>query len=207
MDVIPHWERAYGRYWVRSQMVHYMWCPSDGLQQEINRRIASVPSITDQQPYIGLHVRYTDNIPDFAKGFGRNATWTRQLERYLAVAERIRRDNHFRLKHIFIATDHAQIVEWARVVFRGWTVSSQQDEDVQRATTQQRVWFAQGRSKAAGGMAADLELLKRADFLIGSFQSNVFRLAAQLNTAWHVKNYSVHMFRHFTVDVEWFEDP
>jgi hypothetical protein len=200
MDVIPHWERAYGRYWIRSQITHYLWRPSDSLQEDIRQRLV-LPS----EPFIGMHIRLTDNIHDFATSFGRNATWTRQLDRFRAIAERIRRDHQFHSRTIFIATDHAHAIEWARLVFQGWTVHSQ--AQVQRTTTQQRIWFAQGRSTAGGAMATDLEILRRADYLIGSFQSNVFRLAAQLNTAFHVQNYSIHTPRHFPVDVEWFEDP
>ena len=211
IDTIPHWERAHGRYWIRSQIAHYLWRPSEWLQNEINHRMASIllPSPPTPHPFIGMHVRLTDNIPDFAKSFGRNATHTRRLERFRTIAERIWK-THFATttstKTVFIATDHAHVLEWAQGEFLGWKILFQQHR-VQRATTQQRTWFAEGRSTAAGAMATDVEILRRADFLIGSYQSNVFRLATQLNTAWHVQTYSIRMPRHFSVDVEWFEDP
>jgi hypothetical protein len=210
MDVLPHWERRYGRYWVRSQMVHYLWRPSPFLQQEMQqRRLALDHDVL----YIGMHIRLTDNIPDFAKSFGRNATWTRRLERFMEIAEHIRQETRPKqpeISTIYIATDHAEVLSWARRDFaknHRWTFVGLPAAQVQRSTTQQRVWFSKGRSMAAGAMAADLDMLRKADYLIGSFQSNVFRLAAQLNTAWHVAKYSVHQQRHFTVDVEWFEDP
>ena len=56
----------------------------------------------------------------------------------------------------------------------------------------------------------DIETLRRADFLVGSFQSNVYRLAAELNTAYHVDKYEWSvgaMNRIFPVDIEWYEDP
>jgi hypothetical protein len=221
MDVIPHWERTYGRYWIRSQMSHYLWRPSKSLQDEIDQRLPILLQVPPQ-PFIGMHIRYTDNIPDFAKGFARNATYTRQLSRYFNIAEQIRIQSNFpshqhhhqqqqQQQHhqptIFIATDHANVIEWATQLFQGWTVIGQADNNVQRSTSQQRVWFATGRSSAAGAIATDLEVLRRADYLIGSFQSNVFRLAAQLNTAFNVHKYSVHTMRHFTVDIDWYEDP
>ncbi len=205
-DVIPHWEREYGRFWIRSQMTHFLWKPSKWLQEDIDRRV----SFPKNRPFIGIHVRFTDNIPDFAKGFGRNATYTRQLHHFVKHANNLASDHQqktgMRLRDIYIATDHAQVLSWAQRLFVGWEIWSQL-EDVQRSTSQSRVWFANGRSSAAGAMAADLEVLRRADYLIGSFQSNVYRLAAQLNTAWNVDRYSVRKERHFTVDVEWFEDP
>eukprot|EP00934_Nitzschia_sp_Nitz4_P007476 Nitzschia sp. Nitz4//scaffold352_size16485//14344//15684//NITZ4_008860-RA/size16485-processed-gene-0.8-mRNA-1//1//CDS//3329548909//7466//frame0 len=207
IDVIPHWERAYGRYWIKSQMAHFLWKPAPWLEAAIRPRLF----YPTDRPFVGIHVRYTDNIPDFAKAFGRNATQTRQLERYWQVAqERIvahrKRNQLPPIRDIYVATDHELVIAWTQRLFVGWTVWSQTGF-VQRATTQQRIWFAQGRSTAAAAMAADLEGLRRADYLIGSFQSNVYRLAAQLNTAYHVSNYSVHEDRHFAVDVEWFEDP
>lgn len=206
-DVIPHWERAYGRYWIRSQMAHYLWQPTEWLAQEIRVRTA----YPTDQAFVGVHIRFTDNIPDFAKSFGRNATYTRQLAYLLELATNVSQHHQsltgVTIRDIYIATDHSKVLDWAREIFVGWTVWGQESSNVQRATTQNRVWFAKGRSSAAGAMAADLEVLRRADYLLGSFQSNVFRLAAQLNTAWNVHRYSVRIRRHFTVDVEWFEDP
>jgi hypothetical protein len=128
----------------------------------------------------------------------------------LQIAQILAQQHHHEtgttLRDIYIATDHELVLSWARTLFVGWNIWGQ-EEDVQRSSSQSRIWFAQGRSSAAGAMAADLEVLRRADYLIGSFQSNVYRLAAQLNTAWNVNRYSVRKQRHFTVDVEWFEDP
>ena len=209
-DVIPQWERIYGRYWIRSQMAHYLWQPAEWLAKEMKHRL----TFPTDRPFIGIHVRFTDNIPDFAKSFGRNATYTRQLDHFWEIANQIAHEHNSQssaggrvpIRDLYIATDHAQVLDWARTIFVGWTVWGQ-DTGVQRSTTQSRIWFAKGRGSAAAAMAADLEVLRRADYLLGSFQSNVFRLAAQLNTAWNVHRYSVRTVRHFTVDVEWFEDP
>lgn len=205
-DVIPHWERANGRFWIRAQIVHFLWKPVPWLQKEIDRRRGHP---TDK-PFVGIHVRYTDNIPDFMKGFGRNATLTRQLERFWQIANEINSQrNSLRMnpiRDIYVATDHEQVLSWTREKFEGWTIWSQTG-NVQRSSTQDRVWFASGRSAAAAAIATDLEALRRADYLIGSFQSNVYRLAAQLNSAWHIRTYSIHSLRHFAVDIEWYEDP
>ena len=56
-------------------------------------------------------------------------------------------------------------------------------------------------------IATDLEVLRQADFLIGSHQSNVYRLATELNWAFHTSKYPRLMKRHHTVDIEWYEDP
>ena len=73
-DVIPHWERKYGRYWIRSQMVHFLWTrQSQWLREEIDKRL----SYPVDKPFIGIHVRFTDNVPDLAQSFGRNATFSK----------------------------------------------------------------------------------------------------------------------------------
>ena len=56
---------------------------------------------------------------------------------------------------------------------------------------------------------ADVEALRQADYLVGSFQSNVYRLAAELNSAFHGgRTYSPHTQRIFPVEsVEWYADP
>lgn len=61
----------------------------------------------------------------------------------------------------------------------------------------------------AANVMADLEALRRADFLVGSFPSNVYRLAAELNAAYNDgTKYSPHAQRIFAVDdVEWYQDP
>ena len=206
-DVIPHWERTYGRFWVRAQMAHYLWRPNAMLQDQIKRRY---PANIEKEIFIGFHVRYTDNIQDFQKHFCRNATLTRDFARFMQQAGAIRdRFPQKRIRRIYLATDNPQVIQqsqqprWKKL---GWQFIFQTN-DVQRSSTQDRMWFRKGRGTAAGAMAADIEVLRRADFLVGSFQSNVFRLACELNVAWHVSKYPLEMQRHWAVDVEWYEDP
>jgi hypothetical protein len=78
--------------------------------------------------------------------------------------------------------------------------------NVERTTSIKFFWYGRGRSKAAAGVATDVEMLRRADFLVGSFQSNVYRLAAELNLAYLSDKYPWSMQRHYSVDVEWYED-
>jgi hypothetical protein len=209
-DVVAHWERAHGRFWVRAQMAHFLWKTSGWLQHEIEH---SVPSALVKggmlEPFIGFHIRKTDNIADFRKSFSRNATVTRSFDRFMAFAQEIRSsfpDKH--IETIYLATDNLAVIEeskstkWQQL---GWKFVFQ--TNVQRTTKEDRMWFRDGRSTAAGAIGTDLEVLRRADFLVGSFQSNVYRLAAELNSAWHAGNYSWSLRRHWTVDVEWYEDP
>jgi hypothetical protein len=210
-DVVAHWERVHGRFWVRAQMVHFLWRTSGWLQHEIELSVppALVKGGTPAASFIGFHIRKTDNIADFRRGFSRNATVTRSFDRFMAFAQEIRSsfpDKH--IETIYLATDNSAVIEeskrtkWQQL---GWTFVFQ--TNVQRTTKQDRMWFRDGRSTAAGAIGTDLEVLRRADFLVGSFQSNVYRLAAELNSAWHAGNYSWSLRRHWTVDVEWYEDP
>ena len=206
IDIVSGWERSHGRFWIRSQMAHALWRPSEGLAEEIKRRM---PPTLGDVPYIGFHIRYSDNIDDFIGGFGRDATKTRDFSRFMANAETYRAEHpHLDLKTIYLATDSTKMLKaskdpkWRK---RGWTFVSQ--KDVQRSTGTGRIWFAAGRKFGAAGIATDVECLRRADFLIGSFQSNVYRLATELNMAWMTGKYPISMPRHRTVDVEYYEDP
>jgi Alpha-(1,6)-fucosyltransferase N- and catalytic domains len=213
-DVIPHYERMYGRYWVRSQMVHYLWRPNAGLRDAIDQQCP--PELRgNERPFIGFHIRRTDNIADFAKGFNRDTNATRTVERFMEQAQAIRRrasNDGVEILLIYVATDNAEVIKECQTnqqyKEQGWKfVFLPEGGQVQRSSGTQRNWFRQGRSAAAVGIVADLDILRRADYLVGSFQSNVYRMAAELNTAFHVGNYSSHLKRHFTVDVEWYEDP
>eukprot|EP00966_Prymnesium_polylepis_P290453 6709521-Prymnesium_polylepis.1 len=71
------------------------------------------------------------------------------------------------------------------------------------------MWFKENREGQAANVVADVEALRQADFLVGSFQSNVYRLAAELNHAHHGgRTYSPHAQRIFSVEsIEWYPDP
>jgi hypothetical protein len=86
-----------------------------------------------------------------------------------------------------------------------WTIVLQ--HGVVRSNAREFMWFRHARATGAGPMATDLELLRRAAFLIGSYQSNVFRLATALNEAFHVDKVPRFQQRFYSLDVEWYEDP
>ena len=58
-----------------------------------------------------------------------------------------------------------------------------------------------------GGIATNVDALHGADCLVGSFQSNVHRLATKLNAVYHVHTYPIHVQQHCAVDIEWCKDP
>jgi len=206
IDVIPQWERMHGRYWIRAQISDYFWkYATDGLNEVVNSRLPR--SLLDlNEPYIAFHIRMTDNVEHLADHFGRNATVTRSFGRFMEIADRIRRDHHT-LRHIYVATDNDYA---AAMTLKGdypnWTFHIQ--DDVKRSDSASKfMWFQDHRAGSAGAIGADIETLRRADFLVGSFQSNVYRLAAELNTCYHTSRYLWDMKRIHTVDVEWYEDP
>jgi hypothetical protein len=223
-DVIrPYWERTFGRFWVRAQMTHYLWKPNAMLQAQITARMPSElvshgkNKVDSETIWIGFHIQYTDNIKDLHRHFSRDAAATRGFYRFMELLAEIICSWHFSTSHtdkghsyiIYLATDNTKVVEESRQrkwKDLGWKFITQ--EQVQRSHSQgERLWFSDGRGSAVGAIATDIEVLRRADFLVGSFQSNVYRLAAELNTAWHVGKYPLGMQRHYTVDVEWYEDP
>ena len=157
--------------------------------------------------FIGMHIRYSDNIGHFKSDFGRDPTITRDLKQYFQIAQEIR--NATGISTIYVATDSStKIKELEKYQRRmsDWTIHIQ-EKGVERTKSQDFMWFADKRSVSAPGIATDVEILRRADYLIGSFQSNVYRLVTELNTAYHMGRYLLSTNRHRTVDVEWYEDP
>lgn len=160
-------------------------------------------------PYIGFHIRFSDNIRDFRHDFGRDAAVTRDFTGFMAHAEYLRQTFNPNIPTIFLANDIADIVAESKKPEYAdhWTFFQQHDVQRTKGNKFQSMWFAGGRSVAAPAIATDLEVLRRADYLVGSFQSNVYRLATQLNQAYNTGKYPWYLPRHRAVDVEWYEDP
>jgi hypothetical protein len=218
VDRLPNgWETRMGRFWIRSQCLYFLWHPSPTLQQSIDQRIASSASMRHlvghpQEDFIGIHIRLTDSRGSFAKDFGRNASITRTLDSYLAIAEYIRTQRQpSHINTIYLATDSQSIRDQVEALTSAanfnWTIVMQ--DNVDRSESGAFMWFESLRGNAAAGIATDVDVLKRASFLIGSYQSNVFRLVAGLQQAYHVSNFTFSrgMERVYPVDVEWYEDP
>jgi Alpha-(1,6)-fucosyltransferase N- and catalytic domains len=173
------------------------------LQNEIGSRL---PKSLFQPPvkYIGIHLRFSDNVIDFEKDFSRLANITRDFNNFLSKANNIRKDTG--ISRIYLATDYAAIVDTLTKEEKdGFTFSFQ--PDAPRTNTKDHLWFNTSRKSSAAAIATDVEVLRRADYLIGSFHSNVYRLATELNTAYNAGKYPITMKRHLTVDLEWYEDP
>ena len=212
--VVGSWERRLGKFWVRSQLAHYLW----RLASPFAQALADVDVIqavrkleNSSQPYIGFHIRYTDNVASLWKDFGRNATVTRDFDRFMAHANSVRRQDR-RLRHIFISTDSSEMIrasqasQWAA---QGWSFLVQQDVPRRTLDKSGMMWYRDLRSSEALHVAADIEGLRRADYLVGSFQSNVYRLATQLNAAYHRAKYPTSVERMYAIEpeIEWYEDP
>lgn len=205
VDVIPHYERTMGRFWVRAQMAHYLWHPSDGLQSEIDKRLPA-DLISGETKFIGMHIRKTDNAGSLKADFGRDAEITRSLSRYIEFAEEIRTE-YPEIDTIYLATDNSKIAREAKHITKEGRWKFVIQKDVKRAISTEWMWFKESRAFGASSIATDLEVLRRADFLIGSHQSNVYRLATELNTAWNVAKYPIRLNRLRTVDIPWYEHP
>ena len=203
-DSIEHWERAMGRFWIRAQMVHFMWKPSVGLQSEMDKRLPRAKLLDAQTPFIGMHIRFTDNVANLWKDFGRDANATRSLTHFMDIAQEIRTKTG--ISTIYLATDSIKTMQQLQdSKYPEWTFVVQ--DDVPRSSGTEWTWFRNSRASSAAAIATDIEVLRRADYLIGSFQSNVYRLAAELNTAYNFDKYPFQMDRHRSVDVAWYEDP
>ena len=207
-DIIPYWEQLMGRFWIRAQMVHYLWRPSQGLQSEIDQRLPH-DLLRSNEKFIAFHVRFSDNRQDLMKFWGRSAQQTRALERFMGIANQIREENpDLDLKTIYLATDSNEKVREARNRHSdSWNIVIQESVKRSRGKAHQYMWFKDQRGTSASAIATDVEVMRRADFLVGSYQSNVFRLSTELNLAHHAGKYLRSKKRFYTVDIEWYEDP
>lgn len=198
IDTLPVWERSKGRFWVRSQIVHYIWerWQNNAVDSDPYKRITIpegniLPSIAF---YWSSSKRLRKNL---AVKFGRNASVTQDFGRYMQVAETIREQYFPQVKTIYLITDCAEEIPIPQNLDRKW-----------------RGWdfvlpFADTEKIMGQEMKilASIEIMRQAHFLVGSFQSQVFRLASELNAAWFAGKYPVNTPRHWPLDVEWFENP
>ena len=138
---------------------------------------------------------------------------TRAFDHFMSIAHSIRRDEPA-IRTIFIATDSFDVLErasesqWA-AAHPPWRFIHSPSALRSRSATAARNWFAPSRSSVGPSTFLDIECLRRADYLVGSFQSNVFRLAAELNTVYHEERHHSRLSgqRIRSVDVNWYEDP
>jgi hypothetical protein len=135
---------------------------------------------------------------------------TRSFEHYMQHARDIRKRLDPAAATIYLATDSDTMLAASRDpkwTAEGWKFVY--NPQALKSTGTDFMWFKQSRGKQAVNVMADLEGLRRADFLVGSFQSNVYRLAAELNNAFHGgRTYSPHTQRIFAVEsIEWYTDP
>jgi hypothetical protein len=127
-----------------------------------------------------MHIRFTDNIGSLWNDFGRNANVTRDLHHFMKIAQDIR--NKTGISTIYLATDSSTILNAVQdSTYPGWSFVVQQN--VIRSSETRWIWFRESRGSSAAAVATDIEVLRRADYLIGSYQSNVYRLVTELNSA------------------------
>jgi len=130
---------------------------------------------------------------NLAAKYGRNATVTQSMNRYMAVANRIRKKHEPMLETIHLVFDGTDALDRIEEKWPDWTFIRHAPE--------------QPFNEQDVSTLAALTVLQEATYLVGSFQSQLFRLAAELNTAFHSNQYPAAKRRHWTVDVEWFESP
>lgn len=206
IDVILYYERLWGRFWVRAQMVHFLWEKWHPSSSMPTTSPTAFPYYGEQHgtaaPYIAFYWIASKRMRNNLKTkFGRDPSVTQSIEEYMRIANLIRKDHHKEptpLRTIYLITDGTNDVpipdnvdsmwpDWQFI--RLFSPSDTDDNDEEKR------------------MIASLEVMRRATFLVGSFQSQMFRLGAELNTGWYTARYPINIFRHWTVDMEWFENP
>jgi hypothetical protein len=201
---------AGGNFWVRSQAQLHLW----RLTPERASALARNPVYDDflrvqaaGHKVIGLHMRLTANVGTIRRDFKFNATRRFAVTEFLAMARRIRA-RHPSATALFVATDSLEAVEAvsSATAADGWRLLMQQGAKVERASGHEWLWFKRPTAgTAVDGVVADLECLRRADFLVGSMISNVYRLAAELNFASRPARPAHQTI--YSMDVPWYQHP
>jgi hypothetical protein len=147
-------------------------------------------------------------VKTIREDFGIDAVQANSLKVCLAIAKRIRKTDPS-MHTIFIATDSTEVIQqipkhssW-RFVYQNGKVATRTDQ----TTTASFAWFRHMGGK--GAILTDIELMRNADYVIGSMISNVFRLVAELReiNPQLPKDSVMRLQRVFSVDVEWYQDP
>jgi hypothetical protein len=178
-DVIEHWERTMGRFWIRSKCSHALWKLSYWLRNQIESRL---PQSLFQPlvPYIGMNIRFSDNVQDFEKDFSRLANITRDFNTFMMKADEIRKETGITM--IYLATACTAIIDaLSNEEKNGYTFYFQ--TDAPRMYIMDNLWFRASRESSAASVATHVKVLRRADYLLGNVQSNVYRLALEANSA------------------------
>ena len=201
---------AGGNFWLRARVQRYLWQPNRPRKAALNRN-AVIRDIEHLKStggaYIGLHIRLTDNVDTIRRDFMFEPKRMFALDNFLKIARQIR-SVHSNVSTLFVATDSRDVEEEVtrRAPAEGWRLIIQPHSQAQRVTGHEWLWFKKPNAgQAVDGVIADVEFLRRADFLVGSMISNVFRLAAELNYASRTrapKWRTIH-----TLDLPWYQHP
>jgi hypothetical protein len=200
-----------GRFWIDSQIAGYLWQLTPFLLNRILQN--SAWKQLQGKPYLGFHVRKSDNVETLQGDWGLRALELYSFKRFMKVANSVRR-RYPGLNTIYIATDNKKVLKestnsaWAK---QGWrfvhnhNAKRYEKPDVSEDHKDWE-WMMTGKHVDYFGIILDIHILMHASGIgiIGSQTSNVYRLATVLN-AFHHNN---DKKRSFEVDrVAWRPGP
>jgi len=179
-----------GNFATRACAQWHLWRPSSSLKKSLHASgllKALELEQKEHRKYIGFHIRLSDNEDNLMNNFGLSAVQAVQPHRYMRIARRIRASDPA-CSVVFVTTDNAALArrfasrEFAREN-EGW--SFHVSHRGPKTNSSEWLWYKKdSRARHAGvAFAVDLEGLYRADYLVGSMTSNVFRLAVELHYA------------------------
>ena len=168
----------------------HLWRPSSSLKKSLHASgllKALELEQKEHRKYIGFHIRLSDNEDNLMNAFGLSAVQAFQPQRYMRIARSIRASDPA-CTVVFVTTDNAAVArrfasrDFAREN-EGW--SFHVSHRGPKTNSSEWLWYKKdSRARHAGvPFAVDVEGLYRADYLVGSMSSNVFRLAVELHYA------------------------
>jgi hypothetical protein len=199
IDAGLSWERAWGAFWVRSQVLSYLYnliTPSSEEERAKN---------LDGTRMVVTLVWDLDAQQTARHRFARDSNKTHAWDRILANS------NHIRDEFVKVKPTVNMTVEWTfavAVVPRLFVQDpSKEFSDFPFETFTKYGWKVENRQETEDVSERQLlESIVSSDFLIGSFSSPWFRVSAALQTAENARTRSLlRPQQHWSLDLEWVE--
>lgn len=189
LKVIPYDERGAGLFRWAARVYEFLLRPNEDLRKYIDNVSHSL-----REPAIGMHVRRGDACPEGEGNADTRHTLKgricQPLQKYMAHARRLR--DKYQIKRLFLATDSPQIIERVSheythefdIVVQQNAIRREQSAYLNDLLKEHKLpMYAQ----EARSLAVDLLMLSKCSAFVGTFTSNVDRIAYALMANRHDK--------------------
>eukprot|EP01084_Bolivina_argentea_P312318 540708_1 len=210
------WFNKFDNLFIRSHIQYFLWMSMNNKTMNIihsNPIIKHIKSLKrNNEKYIAFHIRKSDNVKMSRKDFNVDGNKIYTMEYYMKIVEENIDINDSILTTIFVCTDNNEIIDNIDNKYRNNSkFKFIYNKNSKKNATSEWIWFLNDiEENDLWNIIIDTELMRLADYLIGSATSNVYRLGMELNyaTNW-VQNQLQNIDKQtiFSVDVPWHQHP